>query len=68
MTKRIPKPENLAALVLVVRGETVLLDADLAQAAYRLHLLTNVKMAASEAMSFGTMSSSQASRSGDRAA
>jgi hypothetical protein len=30
MTKIIPKPENLTALVLAIRGEKVLLDADLA--------------------------------------
>jgi hypothetical protein len=28
---RVPKPENLAALIYLVRGERVLLDADLAQ-------------------------------------
>ena len=31
MTQVLPKPENLAKLVLVVRGEKVLLDADLAE-------------------------------------
>lgn len=31
MTPIIPKPENLASLVLVVRGEKVLLDSDLAE-------------------------------------
>ena len=30
MTQIIPKPENLAQLVFMVRGEKVLLDADLA--------------------------------------
>jgi ORF6N domain len=30
MTQLVPRPENLAALVLLVRGEKVLLDADLA--------------------------------------
>ena len=30
MTQTIPKPENLAQLVFLVRGEKVLLDADLA--------------------------------------
>lgn len=31
MTKLIPKPENLVPLVLAIRGEKVLLDADLAE-------------------------------------
>ena len=31
MTNIIPKPENLASLVLAIRGEKVLLDADLAE-------------------------------------
>lgn len=31
MTKLVPKPENLAALVFAIRGEKVLLDADLAE-------------------------------------
>jgi hypothetical protein len=31
MTKIIPKPENLATLVLAIRGEKVLLDTDLAE-------------------------------------
>ncbi|MBS3935395.1 MAG: ORF6N domain-containing protein [Sulfuritalea sp.] len=30
MTKSLPKPENLAQLVFLIRGEKVLLDADLA--------------------------------------
>jgi hypothetical protein len=30
MTKPLPKPENLAQLVFLIRGEKVLLDADLA--------------------------------------
>lgn len=31
MAKKAPKPENLAQLVFLVRGEKVILDADLAK-------------------------------------